>query len=104
MAVLEAGDGVGGRVRTDVVDGYLLDRGFQVFLTGYPAAREEIDFDSLQLKPFYAGALIRWQSDWHRCGAFCALDFHRHGLLHAACSRQRSAVQNSACNVWAQSG
>ncbi|PNH10632.1 putative lysine-specific histone demethylase 1 [Tetrabaena socialis] len=32
--VLEAGDGVGGRVRTDVVDGYLLDRGFQIFLTG----------------------------------------------------------------------
>ena len=32
--VLEASDGVGGRVRTDVVDGFLLDRGFQIFLTG----------------------------------------------------------------------
>ncbi len=32
--VLEASDGVGGRVRTDVVDGFQLDRGFQIFLTG----------------------------------------------------------------------
>lgn len=35
VVVLEASDGVGGRVRTDVVDGFLLDRGFQVLLTGY---------------------------------------------------------------------
>jgi protoporphyrinogen oxidase len=32
--LLEAGDGVGGRVRTDEVDGFLLDRGFQIYLTG----------------------------------------------------------------------
>lgn len=32
--ILEASDGVGGRVRTDVVDGFLLDRGFQIYLTG----------------------------------------------------------------------
>jgi hypothetical protein len=37
--VLEASDGVGGRVRTDKVDGFLLDRGFQIFLTGYPEAQ-----------------------------------------------------------------
>jgi NADPH-dependent 2,4-dienoyl-CoA reductase/sulfur reductase-like enzyme len=36
--VLEAGDDVGGRVRTDVVDGFLLDRGFQIFLTGWLGA------------------------------------------------------------------
>ena len=36
VAVLEAGDGVGGRVRTDVVDGFRLDRGFQILLTAYP--------------------------------------------------------------------
>ena len=36
VAVLEASDGVGGRVRTDVVDGYRLDRGFQILLTAYP--------------------------------------------------------------------
>lgn len=37
--LLEASDGVGGRVRTDKVDGFLLDRGFQIFLTSYPEAK-----------------------------------------------------------------
>ena len=36
VQVLEASDNVGGRIRTDVVDGFLLDRGFQVLLTAYP--------------------------------------------------------------------
>lgn len=53
--ILEASDGVGGRVRTDVVDGFLLDRGFQIFLTSYPTAKELLDYDALDLKPFYAG-------------------------------------------------
>ena len=35
VRVLEASEGVGGRVRTDRVDGFLLDRGFQVLNTGY---------------------------------------------------------------------
>jgi phytoene dehydrogenase-like protein len=39
VLLLEASDRVGGRVRTDEVDGYLLDRGFQVFLTAYPEAQ-----------------------------------------------------------------
>ncbi len=34
--LLEAADGIGGRVRTDVVDGFKLDRGFAIFLTSYP--------------------------------------------------------------------
>ena len=38
VPVLEAGDAVGGRVRTDHVDGYTLDRGFQVLNTGLPRA------------------------------------------------------------------
>ena len=41
VVVLEASDGVGGRVRTDRVDGFLLDRGFQVLNTAYPAARPD---------------------------------------------------------------
>ena len=41
VIVLEASDGIGGRVRTDVVDGFLLDRGFQVLLTGYPEVAPE---------------------------------------------------------------
>lgn len=63
--VLEASDGVGGRVRTDRVDGFLLDRGFQVLLTGYPEARRTLDYASLDLKPFHPGALIHYDGRFH---------------------------------------
>lgn len=56
--ILEASDAVGGRVRTDVVEGFRLDRGFQVFLTSYREAGEVLDLPTLDLKPFYAGALV----------------------------------------------
>jgi len=58
VLILEASDGVGGRVRTDEVDGYLLDRGFQVFLTAYPEARNLLDYKALELCKFDPGALI----------------------------------------------
>ena len=57
--VLDAADGVGGRVRTDVVDGFRLDRGFQILLTAYPEARRLLNYDALDLRPFRSGALIR---------------------------------------------
>lgn len=57
--LIEAGDRVGGRVRTDVVDGFLLDRGFQVLLTAYPEALEQLDYDKLQLCAFAPGAIVR---------------------------------------------
>lgn len=57
--VLEASDGVGGRVRTDRVDGHLLDRGFQVLLTAYPEAHRQLDLDALHLRAFDPGALIQ---------------------------------------------
>ena len=57
--VLEASDAVGGRVRTDAVDGFLLDRGFQVLLTAYPEAQAMLDYDALDLGSFYSGALVR---------------------------------------------
>jgi len=58
--VFEAGDRVGGRVATDEVDGFLLDRGFQVFLTSYPEAQEILDYDELELDEFLSGSLVRW--------------------------------------------
>jgi phytoene dehydrogenase-like protein len=64
--VLEASDGVGGRVRTDKVEGFLLDRGFQVLLTAYPEARRVLDYDALNLRPFYPGALIRYKNRFYR--------------------------------------
>ena len=52
VLVLERGDAPGGRVRTDEVEGFLLDRGFQVLLTAYPEARRALDYDRLGLRPF----------------------------------------------------
>jgi phytoene dehydrogenase-like protein len=59
VTVLEAADAPGGRVRTDEVDGFRLDRGFQVLLTGYPAARRWFDLDALAMRPFSPGVLVR---------------------------------------------
>ncbi len=59
VRLLEASDGVGGRVRTDEVDGFLLDRGFQVLLAGYPEARRQLDLDALDLQDFFPGAVVR---------------------------------------------
>lgn len=56
--IVEAADSFGGRVRSDYIDGYTLDRGFQVLLTAYPEAASTLDYRSLDLKPFLAGALI----------------------------------------------
>lgn len=63
--VLEASDGIGGRVRTDRVEGFQLDRGFQVFLAGYPEARETLNYPALELMPFHAGVLIRHAGRFH---------------------------------------
>ena len=57
--ILEASDGVGGRVKTDVYEGFLLDRGFQILLTAYPEAQRLLDYKSLDLKAFKSGAMIR---------------------------------------------
>lgn len=57
--IIEAADRVGGRVATDRAEGFTLDRGFQVFLNAYPEARLALDYGSLSLCHFYAGALVR---------------------------------------------
>ena len=56
--ILEASDGVGGRVRSDIVDGFVLDRGFQVLLTGYPEIHRHLDIAALDLRAFEPGALV----------------------------------------------
>lgn len=56
--VIEAADRVGGRVATDKVDGYLLDRGFQVLLTAYPECQKLLDYQKLQLSNFTPGAMV----------------------------------------------
>jgi phytoene dehydrogenase-like protein len=59
VALLEAADRPGGRVATDVIDGFRCDRGFQVLNTSYPALRAAADLDALQLRAFEPGAAIR---------------------------------------------
>jgi phytoene dehydrogenase-like protein len=63
--VLDAADAPGGRVRTDKVDGFLLDRGFQVLLTAYPEAQRVLDYNALGLRSFLPGALVRTGGRFH---------------------------------------
>lgn len=55
--VLEKSDRAGGRIKTDVENGFHFDRGFQVLLTAYPDAAETLDYEALNLKSFKPGAL-----------------------------------------------
>lgn len=66
FVICEAADRVGGRVATDLCEGFRLDRGFQVLLTAYPEARRLLDYDALDLRRFYPGALVRHGGKWHR--------------------------------------
>jgi protoporphyrinogen oxidase len=56
--IIEATDRAGGRVKTDIIDGYQLDHGFQVLLTEYPAAQKFLDFEALELQKLMPGASI----------------------------------------------
>jgi protoporphyrinogen oxidase len=56
--IIEASERVGGRVKTDIIDGYQLDHGFQVLLTSYPAANKYLDFEMLDLQFLLPGATI----------------------------------------------
>ncbi|MDR6592262.1 NAD(P)/FAD-dependent oxidoreductase [Saccharothrix longispora] len=71
--VLDAGDEVGGRVRTDVVDGVRFDRGFQILLPAYPELAD-VDLDALDLRHFRPGAFV------HRGGRRDLLADPRDGL------------------------
>ncbi len=68
VLVLEAGDGVGGRVRTDRVDGFRLDRGFQIYLTAYPEGERLLDYDALDFQAFAPGAMVRYDGGFHTVG------------------------------------
>jgi phytoene dehydrogenase-like protein len=59
VQLFEASDAVGGRVRTDLVDQFLLDRGFQVLSTAYPEAARALDLDALDLRTFDRALLLR---------------------------------------------
>lgn len=65
VTVIEAGDRAGGRVRSDVVDGHVLDRGFQVLLTDYPELPHHLDLDALDLQAFDPGVLVHLDGRFH---------------------------------------
>lgn len=64
--LVEATDRVGGRVATDVVDGWRLDRGFQVLNTAYPRLPALVDVDALDMRYFTPGVLVRRGLALHR--------------------------------------
>lgn len=66
VRVFEAEERVGGRIVTDRVEGFLLDRGFQVLLDSYPAARRELDLEALRPGAFTSGALVQKGASRHR--------------------------------------
>lgn len=63
--IIEASSSVGGRVKTDEMNGFLLDRGFQVLLTSYSELKNQVDLEQLDLRAFKSGSLIRSQDQFH---------------------------------------
>jgi phytoene dehydrogenase-like protein len=66
FTIHEAADAVGGRVRSDRVDGFTLDRGFQVMLPSYPEAKRVLDYDGLNLCSLYRVSDVHYNHQTHR--------------------------------------
>ena len=64
--LIDKSGSLGGKLRTDCMNGYLLDRGFQVFFTAYPECKHELDYDSLNLHSFYPGSLVRINDKFYK--------------------------------------
>lgn len=68
VVLLEASDRPGGRLRTDIVDGFTLDHGFQVLLCAYPTCKQLLDYNALNLHSFDPGAVVRQRGGFSRLG------------------------------------
>ncbi|MCX6613693.1 MAG: NAD(P)/FAD-dependent oxidoreductase [Acidobacteria bacterium] len=64
--LLESSDAPGGRVRTDHLDGFQLDRGFQVYLTAYPEGERLLNYKELHFGRFSPGAMVQLDGSFHR--------------------------------------
>ena len=62
VQILEVSDRAGGRIKTDLIDGFRLDKGFQVLLTEYPEAKAVLDYEKLNLKRFLPGATVLYDN------------------------------------------
>ncbi len=68
FVLFDKADQVGGRIRTDIVDGFRLDRGFQVLLTAYPTAQKYLNYQDLDLRYFYSGAWVHAGRTFQKVG------------------------------------
>ena len=66
--VVEANEEIGGRVRTEIVDGFRCDRGFQLLNPAYPDARSQLDLSALDLQAFGRGIAVRRATGWVELG------------------------------------
>lgn len=96
VVVIEASDGVGGRVRSDIVDGYILDRGFQVLLTGYPEIHRHLDIPALDLRAFEPGAIV-WRDGR---GTVVGDPFRRPRTLWSTATARIGSVPDKARIAW----
>lgn len=118
--IFEGADAVGGRVRTDRFDSFLLDHGFQVLLTAYPECRRILDYDALDLRAFTPGAIVHASGREHRISDPWRRPLESPGLLLAAFSifeisdaiamvrirlaarHQSAEIRSSVPSVWSE--
>lgn len=79
VILLEKQDAIGGRIQTDIVDGFRIDRGFQVMFDAYPHAKLELNFADLKFQKFEPGALV-WDGNRFR-------EIHREQIIESVVSR-----------------
>ncbi|WP_111766235.1 NAD(P)/FAD-dependent oxidoreductase [Nakamurella deserti] len=96
VQVLERAERVGGRIRTEIVDGFRCDVGFQLLNPAYPQARRQLDLTALGLQPFAAGVRV------HRADRTVRLGDPRRApwLLPATLSSGLLDVREIAGLVW----
>jgi hypothetical protein len=113
VQILEASDRAGGRIKTDKINGFLLDRGFQVFLTEYPEAKALLNYEKLALKKFLPGATVLYDEGkfeiadpFRRPSAFLSTLFAPVGTLKDKLNTfflKKKLVQNTLPTIFEQS-
>jgi len=96
VLLLDASDEIGGRVRTDRVEGFLLDRGFQVLLTAYPEALKMLDYRALDLRAFEPGALAHLESRFCRVSDPCRRPGRALGALLSEIGELSASLHDSS--------
>ena len=92
VRIYEASDRVGGRVRTDEVDGFLIDHGFQVLLSAYPEIDENLDRHELDLRRFEPGALVRRRGEFQKIADPLRRPLAAPGMLTGGIVKPKDAV------------